>query len=422
MNSLPLLLFFLSLLIPLTSGSLQISSSTPCLEPSIFDLTQLTPIACPSVRVSKLHPRELSAKNFQIEFECKASKELCDKAKNAFQKAGSILSSYLDLRASIRVNASLFGFCSNIKQCGNGNTVPIGFTKPSALIPIEDEEGAKRMYPQALVRQLNTSTRYEYTPFDIETIFNSDVKYWFDGDGDIQTNQQDFLMTILHELIHGLGFASGWNDYTKSDSKILTPIPRYEPIEESDKFRVVEFLETAFDRTLTSLQDKKRVTELAKELNGFPNSIANKFSDVNEVYAAIKESKFKDSAQRMYELSTTEKSLGLVLKNSGNGDTLILETALKPFIPSSSLSHMDHKIYSNTRDFLMRYVNDQQKPLDVLVKSVSGTGPLGPQLLDLLEAIGYKVRRNTVISAAHISIQISSTTLGFVFGLIIMLL
>ena len=89
-----------------------------------------------------------------------------------------------------------------------------GSASASRYIPLQDDDGRVRFYPQALVKQFNLASEPTYAPFDLRARFNSRPEVrnsWFRGDPDPSGySSSDFLGTVVHELLHGLGFASAW--------------------------------------------------------------------------------------------------------------------------------------------------------------------------------------------------------------------
>lgn len=82
------------------------------------------------------------------------------------------------------------------------------------------------VYPSALVRQIlpsNDAALNNSDP-DLSATFNSNINWWFSNDvgmshsigfGPASTNSSlksyDFEQVAVHEILHGLGFVSGWN-------------------------------------------------------------------------------------------------------------------------------------------------------------------------------------------------------------------
>ncbi|PKY60540.1 hypothetical protein RhiirA4_484365, partial [Rhizophagus irregularis] len=78
-----------------------------------------------------------------------------------------------------------------------------------------NDDGLSRYYPQSLVKQYQFKKHSEFAPIDIIATFNSIVNWHFPSDSDIpiQPKQFNMLYIILHELMHGLGFTSNWQNW-----------------------------------------------------------------------------------------------------------------------------------------------------------------------------------------------------------------
>jgi hypothetical protein len=83
----------------------------------------------------------------------------------------------------------------------------------------KDNENLDRdySYPSALIKQL-TGIK---TESDITVLFNSDFQW--DYDGSERGKRYNLEQTVLHELIHGLGFLSSWYNWFNNDDDILIP-------------------------------------------------------------------------------------------------------------------------------------------------------------------------------------------------------
>src|SRR5690349_3253842 len=114
-----------------------------------------------------------------------------------------------------------------------------------------DDDQMIRLYPQALVKQQATDQSISFGAYDIVALFNSEANFWFQGDGPIQHTQSDFLFVILHELVHGLGFTSSWDDYINITPEALTPDVS---ITTKGGQQTIGFTEYAFDRFIVLSQ------------------------------------------------------------------------------------------------------------------------------------------------------------------------
>ncbi|KAG9286285.1 hypothetical protein G9A89_014271 [Geosiphon pyriformis] len=373
-----------------------------CYDHDPLDMKHKTPVKCPMVTDSKsLEKRQelLSAANstnmFQVLFTCGINnKNTCNKVKNAFLTAGKIITATLVLKSPIIVNATYMDFCKSMGDCGSSQGyLTLGGAAPARTIPMKDLDGKQRFYPQALVKQFGYDTHRQFTTYDITALFNSVTNFWFDSDPNpITPAQSDFLFVILHELIHGLGFTSSWDDYLNVEPEALTP-DLGEGIENGRS--TYQFVEYAFDQYMVVIPQNRNATSYTDALNTF--STSSRFSDIDTFANAFVESSQYDTAKTMFKYAITKNSLGFLLKGAKSPqDALILETSLDPYQQGSSISHVDYKTYTNTSDFLMRYLQDRGVSLQdaILAGGNYKGGPIGPKLKMVLETLGYATQDN----------------------------
>jgi hypothetical protein len=89
----------------------------------------------------------------------------------------------------------------------------------------------------------------------------------------------------------------------------------------------------------------------------------------------------------------------------GKGDIIPLETALPAFTVGSSLVHMDGMTFTSSADFLMRY---QQLPGESVSETIKSAGdfvggPFGPNLIRVLETLGYPINNRPVKIKAQVN-------------------
>src|SRR2546423_1400542 len=114
---------------------------------------------------------------------------------------------------------------------------------------MEDPDGVQRLYPNALLKQLNIPVDDDV---DIRMSVNEDeeASFWL-GDPDIQANQIDVAELALHELMHGLGFTSKWGFPRDPDfNTFLTPRLNDGDDEVGEPVTFNGFFETQFDSFL----------------------------------------------------------------------------------------------------------------------------------------------------------------------------
>ncbi|CAG8446964.1 2398_t:CDS:2 [Diversispora eburnea] len=368
---------------------------TQCYDyPNPIDRTYKVPVQCPITKQSSidhLTSNSNSTNMFVVTFTCDAkNKTLCSKVKNAFDIAGKIITSILSLNAPINVNASYLDFCAVLGQCeGNPGLITLGGAAPTRTIPLQDDDGLVRLYPQSLVKQFQFKQHPQFGTFDITALFNSaGTDFWFQGDPKIKPEQQDFLYVVLHEMMHGLGLASNWDDYINDTPESLTPEISLSMSDGLIKFN--GFFEAAFDKYLIQIPTGKRTSLITDQLNSFANGKGSTFSNSNDFITQFKSSSQYSLAVDMMKNAVNSNSLGFLPRGGTNfSDLIILETSLNPYQPGSSVSHLDHKTYNSTSDFLMIYIADRGIDVDTLLSDNKAQSPIGPKLKILLETMGY---------------------------------
>ncbi|CAG8487377.1 15954_t:CDS:2 [Racocetra persica] len=360
------------------------------------------PVPCP-VSKQKKPTLNLAAKGskknmFDVTFTCGVKNAvLCNKVKKTFETAGNIISSTLILNSPITLNASFVDFCVVMGECG-GKTglVTLGGASPARTIPLQDDDGLVRLYPQALVKQFQFNIHPEYGPYDILAMFNSaGTNFWFDGDGKIKPDQQDFLYVVLHEMIHGLGLASNWGDYINDDNPTAITPDLSLVTDDDSKLKFNGFMESAFDKYIIYLSSGRKTSEVTDKLNKFPGGTDAKFSNMKEFKAKFKASPQYELALDMMKTMTTPYSLGFLPHDSTeSAQAIILETNLNPYCQGSSVSHVDFNTYNNTCDFLMKYLADHGATMRTITTSRGCTDAIGPELILILETMGYATSNN----------------------------
>lgn len=127
-----------------------------------------------------------------------------------FEAAAAIWASHLEITVPVRVRAQFSA------QGGSMNGAPLGFASPTTALSDFTGAPSGTYYPVALANQLHGSDLVPGTD-DIVADFNSDVdrpdilgnvSWYYGTDGNPPGIDIDFFSTAMHELGHGLGFAS----------------------------------------------------------------------------------------------------------------------------------------------------------------------------------------------------------------------
>ncbi|CAI2172507.1 17454_t:CDS:1 [Funneliformis geosporum] len=349
-----------------------------------------------------INPKSLTGINlnqvasmFDIKFTCLSNDQvLCDKVLNSYNKAGEIISSTWKLNTPITINATFGDLCG--PTCGTSEIGPIGAAGPARLIEMKDDDGLIRLYPQALIKQFQLKKAPEFSEFDINAGFSSRANFWFDGDPQISPNQTDLVLVVVHEMIHGLGFANSWrypfemNPNTQID--FLTPILLTEEV--NGKIIFEGFQELAFDRYLVFLPSGKPLTSITTELNKFAGK-GTKFSSVDAFLNKWLNSVQYELAKSVYIAATTPLGIGFLPRGLSDLNYAIpLETSIK-YRVGSSIGHLDSSTYNNTADFLMKFVATKGATYENLtIINGNHSEIIGPATRSILESLGYSSDNN----------------------------
>ncbi|CAI2174398.1 5467_t:CDS:2 [Funneliformis geosporum] len=372
------------------------TSSIKCFDhPNPLNFHQKIPVNCEFATRSLKTKRKSSNDKFQIKFTCGMDdKKLCDKVQKGFESAGQIITSTISIEIPITIDASFYDFCKTDNQCSIDNNVVAGGANPARTIALMDEDGVERYYPQALVKQLPFEHHPNFGPFDILAKFNSEADYWFEGDdSQIKPEQADFQLVVLHELVHGLGFYSSWNDFFDFvNPKGLTPIPSVEgEVKENMEMIFNGFIENIFDKYLVILSSGEHASNITTIINTIVNEKGKFYETPKDFIVKFKSSPQYLQSQIMLQTATTPFALGFLPKNANSpSEAIVLETTLNPYQTGSSLGHVDYKTYVNTSDFLMTYKQDSGLTLGDFM-SIGGNytgGPIGPRLRQVLKTLG----------------------------------
>jgi len=368
----------------------QITLSQKCIDYfNSYNRYETKFVDCPMVS-SSLDKRQTTDNMFTIEFTCSITDTvLCDKARNAYITAGKYVTATLNLNVPLVVNATMLDICAAQPGICNGTTI-IGTGGTARIIPFSDSTDNKtRYYPQAILKQMNLPQHPAYLPYDVISLINSNLNYWFEGDPLPLNNKYDMLYAVLAQFVHGLGFTTTWNDYD-ANIQALTPLPGASLTAPNQG----QFIETIFDKYLVLIPDGTKVTTITDQLNVFkftPNITINQFITTFEASPQF------PFAQNMYKNATTRNAIGFLLSPNLlpgaplTDNVVILETSLNNFNPAISISHVDLKTYENTADFLMTYTYPTGKTLDDKMASVGSTnttGPIGPNIGKILGILG----------------------------------
>ncbi|RHZ82614.1 hypothetical protein Glove_108g7 [Diversispora epigaea] len=351
---------------------------------------------------------------FILEFNCSINNQiLCEKMNYTFQLATKEISRVFKLNTEINLKVN---FESLNEPTLLGSTIPSRFIKL-----ISEEDNVARYYPQALVKQFNNYDSQNFLKYDIIMSINSDQNLWFEGDGQINKNQSDAFTLVIHEIMHGLGFYSLWDDSIEQ-SKALSPFLSFN----SNTFE--GFIESIFDKYVYVVKDDdddddnddnsnlESFLNLTAKLNtiGPPGiQVYDKKEFMNKVLSSPQ---WEEVARYVYNKSNNKEHSIKFTPNNYSINDIFLETRID-YNPSSSLCHVSYHDFANSSDFLVTYLHDSGLTKnDFLIRggNYSG-GVIGPRLLAIMSSLGYETKLDiqpdfSVITTTSSTTSASSST------------
>ena len=146
-----------------------------------------------------------SAQTDQIDFEVTYI-NFPEEAKAAFEYAVSIWENLLTSSVPVKIHATWEKFDNTALALGRPSTFHINFD--GAQIP-------DTYYPVALAEKL-AGENINSGEADIFCRFNSNYPWYFGTDGNTPSTKYDFVSSVLHEIVHGLGFSGFFEDNGQS--------------------------------------------------------------------------------------------------------------------------------------------------------------------------------------------------------------
>jgi len=373
---------------------------------------------------------------------CDIDPTFCQKVGNALGAAAYKLAQVVGLKSELIIEASYYSFCDY--ACSN---TTLGWGAPTSQFTLPNVGGVdpNYLYPQSLAKQLAPYNTSNWSPEDISIELNHDAymstidlntamdngwngtgvppggHFWFQGDGDIHSNQVDMEYVILHELLHGMGFISSWGAFFDADSspyhalvedifnaqqlQLITPTPNAYTDTSTGATFISGFQPTMiFDKFLTAYdpsygdQHPKSLADLVANVQQF--CAKNNEAFIINFVRAFNNANVSDYSRYLWHIANTNKTLyfdfpdlnsynsiygnhsylkaqyaNLTMFTSSNGAvTNSTEQTQTNFRPGISISHVDD-MYKNTPDFLLRTTPILGSTLQQIINSVYANIP-----------------------------------------------
>ena len=343
--------------------------------------------------------------NFTLECSPVVPKAICSAANASFNRAGDRIAAILKITKTINVDAKFYPFCENQgNSCDLGNV--LGQAAAAAnFIGVAPSPASKALYPQALVKQVNTQYNLDYNDYDIIAEFNSEFSFWYPSlNQSITAGQYDFEYVICHELTHGLGFDTTWFDwgalyseYMSSPFNVFLPDIRvngadpYSPLTKVTQWSLPRIYDIY-------IYDSRTGTNLTTYYNNISSLYpANQQSFQNFLNNLVNSPAYSIGRALLQSVTAGAGTFKFMVKQNGSTVYIPLATPTKYSI-GSSVAHLDYASHYLTPDFLMIPSIDDAvaRSLDTVISSKKGIsyGVYGNATVALLAQLGWPI--NTI--------------------------
>ncbi|KAI9002922.1 hypothetical protein DFJ74DRAFT_695344 [Hyaloraphidium curvatum] len=334
---------------------------------------------------------------FVFDFTCLSNDTaLCDKAKKGFESAGTSISKALAIKTAITVNATMRSFCGSAPSSSSCSLASVlGFGRPTNAFVY----GAPANFftvAQPHLKQIATQEILAKLPlaaYDIEAEFNTDYPWYFPGDDGPSPDQADFETTVVHELLHGIGFLDlyGVSELPGLEDVLLPPVDT-----DPDAIFTSFPPPAAFAANIFSTSGSESWVRLQRVVSNWSVPAGTKISDVPALFKASGAP--YDAAKKLYALGTSgpnvlQVKIPRLLPTFPSGGSAILAT-FSTWKQGSSVYHLDQS-YSdqNTSDFLMApsagVGESMQQQIAASDEPDWPYAPIGPRTLGVLAGMGW---------------------------------
>lgn len=351
----------------------------------------------------------------------------CQQANATLLLAGQQISNVLVLTKPVIVNVTMQSFCTTASICSTGNDIlSLAAAAPARTVALIDDDGVSRLYPQAVVKQFSGNLSYVpvFGQYDINLNVNSEASFYYANTGTIKSTQTDFQYVILHELMHGLGFTSAYEDYFDPQKPTtVTPNVLLTIRGGADTVDFAGFVEYAFDRFIR-ITNNLMATTVVRQLNALmaeaSSGVAFSSPDALGTFFLQQPALVSLSGSLTTNFTTANSASLVSAKDGSNASAIVLETSLSPFSAGSSVSHVSNALYVGTGDFLMRYATQRGVTFAQYVSGAKAAGAaeidlyqgIGPGLRIALANLGYRVRGGVPAASSVQSTAKAATNAG----------
>ncbi|KXN65387.1 hypothetical protein CONCODRAFT_169458 [Conidiobolus coronatus NRRL 28638] len=349
---------------------------------------------------------EQNANMFNITLSCSGS--ICPKVSETLNKLTKTISIFIQVKNQINIFTYFISNCEEYKECDKNDKNNIGmfsFATPAGYRSYKSKGGDDINYPSSLFKQVAEPSELEdrhLSSKDINLRFNSDLNYWFEGEGTKEVNQINFFNLAANLLIRGLGVSISIGGYRKNEDSELMFYPKILHNLEDDngvvKTNSFKFYRLLLDSLIVTASDGKSIKKL---IDPFIKYTSNQTMPEEDVPSYLRKTSLAETSNKIEKLATTPDSLVIKLPS---GKSLVLETSVQPYDFYRSLRFISERKYLHTKEALLTSkVFYGEEPLPQRKAEDWPTYPYGPLLIETLELMGYTLKDSYKNSSAYLN-------------------
>jgi len=245
-------------------------------------------------------------------------------AQTAFAYAANIWTNTLESTVPIKVNAFFTPLVSGL----------LGITFPNGIKDFPGAPMDSTWYATSLANSI-AGTELNPGQFDIDLYLNSSINWYTDTTGSVPATQYDLVSIILHEICHGLGFASLAKKSGTVGSFGLLQASDFAPLVTSFPWPALDTLPSVFDRYL--------INSLGQPLDTFTNpstALGNQLTNNNVYFSGPNAVSANGNINpRMYAPTTFSLGSNVLHLNEATYPTGNINELMTPNAASANANH-----------------------------------------------------------------------------------
>ena len=357
--------------------------------------------------------------NFNVFCHNSTSAEKCQRMVNELSGVGNLITHTFVLKRAIHIHAT-------VEDISDERDGILAWARPTAYYSFETPSflgltPAKQsvvVYPQSLAKQIipSSDARDGYLKYDIKITFNSNAAFHY---GQYHhawwsrfVGRRDFQVVAMHELMHGLGFASSWRplpipvtptmkvdvekfgQFNPRQKYVMVMAPQMVNITADPDTQQLFQTINIFDYYIATRQSSGKLIFWRDMIPSIEGWMLSDFKDREGFYAAMALYKDVTSDNKVVFAVPEDPTLGSV-DNRNVTAVCYLHTTRGIYVPGSTLSHLHQRYAMSNEDFMMPPGLAHSGSIERLNRKYGGPAkPFGRASLMIMGTMGYEINEN----------------------------